>query len=48
MGIPGNEIADQEAKYALEDDLLSIEIYLPQVLNNWIKTEYEKIRKKTR
>jgi hypothetical protein len=26
MGIPGREIADEEAKYTLEDDLLSIEM----------------------
>jgi hypothetical protein len=37
MGIPGNEIADEEAKTALEDDLE--EKYPPQDLMNWIKTE---------
>jgi hypothetical protein len=44
MGIPGNEIAD-EAKAALEDDLLSTENYPPQDLINWIKTEDKKTRK---
>jgi hypothetical protein len=29
MGIPGNEIADEEAKAVLEDDLLSTEKYSP-------------------
>jgi ribonuclease HI len=34
MGIPGNEIADGEAKMALEDVLLPIEKYPPQDLIN--------------
>jgi hypothetical protein len=34
MGIPGNEIADKEAKAALEDDLLATEKYPPQDLIN--------------
>jgi hypothetical protein len=41
MGIPDNE----EAKVALEDDLLSTEKYPPQDLFNWIKTEDKKTRK---
>jgi hypothetical protein len=45
MGIPGNEIADEEAKVALEDDLLSTEKYPPQDLIDWIKTEDDKTRK---
>jgi hypothetical protein len=39
MLIPGNEIADEEAKNALEDNLLATEKYSPQDLINWIKTE---------
>jgi hypothetical protein len=46
MGIPENEIADEEAKTALEDDLLSTEKYPPQDLIDWIKTEDKKTRKK--
>jgi hypothetical protein len=38
MAIPGNEIADEEAKAALEDDP-------PQDLMNWIKKEDQKTRK---
>jgi hypothetical protein len=41
----GNEIDDEEAKAALEDDLLAIEKYPPQDLINWIKTEKQKTRK---
>jgi hypothetical protein len=39
MAIPRNEIADKEAKAALEDDLFATEKYPPQNLINWIKTE---------
>jgi ribonuclease HI len=39
MGIPGNEIADVEAKAALEDDFLASEKYPPQDLINLIKTQ---------
>jgi ribonuclease HI len=42
IGIPGNEIADEVAKAALEDDLLATEKYPPQDLINWIKTEDKK------
>jgi ribonuclease HI len=42
IGIPGNEIADEIAKAALEDDLLATEKYPPQDLINWIKTEDKK------
>jgi hypothetical protein len=45
MGIPENEITDEEAKAALEDELLSTETYPPQDLINWIKTEDKKTRK---
>jgi ribonuclease HI len=45
MGIPVNEIAEEEAKGALKDDLLSTEKYPPQDLINWIKTEDKKTRK---
>jgi hypothetical protein len=45
MGIPGNGIADEEAKATLEDVLLSTEKYPPQDLINWIKTEDTKTRK---
>jgi regulator of replication initiation timing len=45
MGIPGNEIANEEAKAFLEDDLLATENYLLQDLINWIKTEDKKTRK---
>jgi hypothetical protein len=34
MGIPGNEIADEEAKAALDDNLLATEKYPPQDLLN--------------
>jgi ribonuclease HI len=34
MGIPGKEITDEEAKAALEDDLLAAEKYSPQDLIN--------------
>jgi hypothetical protein len=44
MGIPGNEIADEEGKAALEDDILSTEKYPPQDQIDWIKTEDKKIR----
>jgi hypothetical protein len=37
IGIPGNEIADEEAKAALEDDFFATEKYPPQDLINWIK-----------
>jgi hypothetical protein len=43
--IPVNEIADEDAKSALEDDLLATEKYPPQDLINWIKTEDKKTRK---
>jgi hypothetical protein len=36
MGIPGNVIADGEAKATLEDDLLETEKYPPKDLFNWI------------
>jgi hypothetical protein len=39
MGISGNEIANEEAKTALKDDLLATEKYPPQDLINWMKTE---------
>jgi ribonuclease HI len=42
MGIPGNEKADDEAKAALDDDLLQNEEYPPQDLQNWIKAETSK------
>jgi ribonuclease HI len=42
MEIPGNEIADEEAKAALENDLLATEKYPRQDLINWIKTEDRK------
>jgi hypothetical protein len=45
MAIPRNEIADEEAKTALEDDLLATEKYSPQNLINWIRTEDKKTRK---
>jgi hypothetical protein len=45
MRIPENEIADEEAKTALEDDLLATDKYPPQELINWIKTENKKTRK---
>jgi hypothetical protein len=45
MGIPGNEIADEEAKAALEDDLLATEKYPTQDLINWWK---DKKTRKTR
>jgi hypothetical protein len=45
MGIPVNEIADEAAKAALEDDLLSTKKYPPQDLINWIKPEDKKTRK---
>jgi hypothetical protein len=41
MGILGNEIADEEAKSALENDLLATVKYPPQDLINWIKTRQE-------
>jgi hypothetical protein len=37
IGIPRNEIADEESKAALEDDLLAIEKYPPPDLINLIK-----------
>jgi hypothetical protein len=43
--IPVNEIEDEDAKSALEDDLLATEKYPPQDLINWIKTEDKKTRK---
>jgi hypothetical protein len=46
MRIPENEIADEKAKTALEDDLLFTEKYPSQNLINWIKTEDKKTRKK--
>jgi hypothetical protein len=45
MGIPENEIADEEAKAALVDDLLTTEKYPPPDLIHWIKTEDKKTRK---
>jgi hypothetical protein len=46
MGIPGNGIAEEEAKSTLEDVLLlTTEKYPPQHLINWIKTEDTKTRK---
>jgi hypothetical protein len=45
IGIPRNEIADEESKAALEDDLLATEKYPPQDLINWIKSENKKTRK---
>jgi hypothetical protein len=45
MRIPGNEIADEEAKAALEDDHLATAKYPPQDLFNWIKTDDKKTRK---
>jgi hypothetical protein len=45
MGIPGNEIADEEAKVALEYDLLATEKYPTQDLINWIGIENKKTRK---
>jgi hypothetical protein len=46
MGIPWNEIADKEAKAALEIVFLTTEKYPPQDLISWIKTEDKKTRKK--
>jgi hypothetical protein len=48
MGIPGNEIADEEAKAFLEDDLLATEKHPLQDLIKWIKTEDKKTRKTSR
>jgi hypothetical protein len=45
IGIPDNKIADEKAKAALEDDILSTEIYPPQDLITWIETEDKKTRK---
>jgi hypothetical protein len=45
MGIPWNEIADKEAKAALEIVFLTTEKYPPQDLISWIKTEDKKTRK---
>jgi hypothetical protein len=45
MGIPGNEIADEEAKAALQHDFLTTKKYPPQYLIKWIKTEDKKTRK---
>jgi hypothetical protein len=45
IGIPGNEIEDEEAKADLKDDRLSTEKYPPQDLIKWIKTEDNKTRK---
>jgi ribonuclease HI len=45
MGIPGNKIADEEAKTALEDYLLFTEKNPPQDLIYWIKTEDKKTTK---
>jgi hypothetical protein len=45
MRIPGNEIADEEAKSDLEDDLLATEKYPTQYLINWINIENKKTRK---
>jgi hypothetical protein len=45
MGIPGNEIADEEAKATLENDLIATEKYPPPDLINWIKTEDKKNKK---
>jgi hypothetical protein len=45
MRIPENKITDEEAKTALEDQLLATEKYPPQDLINWIKTEGKKTRK---
>jgi hypothetical protein len=39
MGIPGNEIAKEEAKSTLENDLLATKKYSPQNLINWIKQD---------
>jgi ribonuclease HI len=44
MGIPDNEIADEKAKSALQDDLLSTKKYPPQNVINWIKTENKKTK----
>jgi hypothetical protein len=43
MGIPGNNITDEEAKAAVEDDLSSTKKI--QDLSNWIKIEDKKTRK---
>jgi hypothetical protein len=45
MGISGNEIAGEEVKAALEDDLLATEKYPPQDLINSIKTKDKNTRK---
>jgi hypothetical protein len=45
MRIPGKKIADEEAKAALEGELLATEKYPPQDLIDWIKTEGKKTRK---
>jgi ribonuclease HI len=37
MGIPGNEIADEEAKAALQHDFLTTKKYPPQYLINWVQ-----------
>jgi hypothetical protein len=38
-GIPGNEVADEEAKRALDESILNDENYPPEDLIGWIKTE---------
>jgi hypothetical protein len=38
-GITGNEEADEEAKQALAESVLNDEMYPPEDLSGWIKTE---------
>jgi hypothetical protein len=45
MRLPRNEVLDENAKTALEDNLLPIEKYSPKDLIIWIKTEALKTRK---
>jgi ribonuclease HI len=45
MEIPGNEITEEEAKSAMENDLLATTKYPPKDLIYLIKTEDKKTRK---
>jgi hypothetical protein len=45
LGIPGNEIVDEEAKVALKDILLATKKYPPQDLINRIKQKTRKQKK---
>jgi hypothetical protein len=48
MRLPRNEVLDENAKTALEDNLLPTEKYSPKDLINWIKTEALKTENKNR